>query len=117
MSGCYQVSRTMLLGHAHAWRLYDSEYRAKQNGVISITLNSDWAEPANPANQEDKDAADFYLQVKELIKCLDFVMCVRCNLASYLPMLPFSVMFQSTTSVLWVGLLILSMSMVIILRR
>ncbi|CAK8677798.1 unnamed protein product [Clavelina lepadiformis] len=62
MSGCYQVSRTMLLGHAHAWRLYDSEYRAKQNGVISITLNSDWAEPANPANQEDKDAADFYLQ-------------------------------------------------------
>ena len=59
----YQVSRTMLLAHATAWRLYDSDFRAKQGGIISITLNSDWSEPKDPCSKADQEAATKYLQV------------------------------------------------------
>ena len=64
LKGMYQASRTMLLSHATAWRLYDSKYRAKQCGMVSITLNSDWAEPKHPDKDEDRRAADDYLQVR-----------------------------------------------------
>lgn len=62
LSGCYKVSRTMLLSHAKAWRLYDSKYRSKQNGQVSITLNSDWCEPKDPSQAEDVKAASFYIE-------------------------------------------------------
>lgn len=62
MFACYKVSRTMLLSHAKAWRLYDSEFRSVQNGKISITLNSDWCEAKDPNNEEDKKAAEMYLE-------------------------------------------------------
>lgn len=60
--GFYKVSRTMLLSHAKAYRLYDSKYRASQKGRISITLNSDWCEPRDPTNEDDKKAAEFYIE-------------------------------------------------------
>uniref|UniRef100_H2YEU9 Beta-glucosidase n=1 Tax=Ciona savignyi TaxID=51511 RepID=H2YEU9_CIOSA len=61
MNACYQVSRTMLLSHAHTYRMYSSKYRAKQNGLISITLNSDWCEPKDPSNPDHVKAAQFYI--------------------------------------------------------
>jgi len=57
------VSRTLLLAHAVAWRLYDEKYRSKQNGIISITLNSDWSEPKDSSKREDREAAEIYLEV------------------------------------------------------
>ncbi|KAK6484922.1 lactase-phlorizin hydrolase-like [Huso huso] len=61
----YVVGHNLLKAHAEAWHLYNDTYRAKQGGLISITINSDWAEPRNPYNQEDIDAArrfvKFYL--------------------------------------------------------
>nr|XP_061799755.1 lactase/phlorizin hydrolase-like [Nerophis lumbriciformis] len=53
----YIVGHNLLKAHAEAWHLYNDEYRSKQGGIISITINSDWSEPRNPYKQEDIDAA------------------------------------------------------------
>ncbi|XP_034041929.1 lactase-phlorizin hydrolase [Thalassophryne amazonica] len=53
----YIVGHNLIKAHAEAWHLYDSKYRPTQKGMISITINSDWADPRNPYKQEDIDAA------------------------------------------------------------
>ncbi|NXV78767.1 LPH hydrolase, partial [Atlantisia rogersi] len=58
----YVVGHNLIKAHAEAWHLYNETYRPKQGGLISITINSDWAEPRNPHKQEDVDAARRYLQ-------------------------------------------------------
>ena len=62
------MSRTLLLAHAVAWRLYDETYRPFQNGKISIALNSDWSQPKDPTKKEDRDAAEVYLEVSKSSK-------------------------------------------------
>ncbi|KAM3608026.1 uncharacterized protein V6R79_017957 [Siganus canaliculatus] len=61
----YIVGHNLLKAHAEAWHVYNDKYRATQKGIISITINSDWAEPRNPYKQEDVDAArrvvEFYI--------------------------------------------------------
>ncbi|XP_071978348.1 lactase/phlorizin hydrolase isoform X1 [Engystomops pustulosus] len=57
----YVVGHNMIKAHAEVWHLYNDKYRASQGGVISITLNSDWAEPINPYKQDDIDAAFRYM--------------------------------------------------------
>lgn len=59
----YIVGHNLIKAHAEAWHLYNDKYRAKQRGVISITINSDWSEPRNPYKQEDVDAARRVVQV------------------------------------------------------
>lgn len=61
----YIAAHNLIKAHAEAWHLYNDKYRATQHGVISITVNSDWAEPRNSYKQEDVDAAQRYLQVIE----------------------------------------------------
>ncbi|XP_006834640.1 PREDICTED: lactase-phlorizin hydrolase [Chrysochloris asiatica] len=58
----YIVGHNLIKAHAEAWHLYNDKYRATQGGIISITINSDWAEPRNPSNQEDVEAARRYVQ-------------------------------------------------------
>uniref|UniRef100_A0A8C5R8S0 beta-glucosidase n=1 Tax=Leptobrachium leishanense TaxID=445787 RepID=A0A8C5R8S0_9ANUR len=60
----YLAGHHLIKAHAEAWHLYNDNYRARQGGVISITINSDWAEPRNPYKQEDVDAA------KRFMSCL-----------------------------------------------
>ncbi|XP_069838750.1 lactase/phlorizin hydrolase-like [Dendropsophus ebraccatus] len=60
-TGPYQAGHNLIKAHTEAWHLYNSTYREKQGGLISITINSDWAEPRNPNKQEDVDAARRYL--------------------------------------------------------
>lgn len=60
----YVVGHNLIKAHAEVWHLYNETYRAKQGGLISITINSDWAEPRNPHNQEDISAARRLLQVQ-----------------------------------------------------
>ena len=50
-----------ILAHAAAYRVYDSKYRARQNGQIGITLNTDWSEPETEA---DRDAADMFMDME-----------------------------------------------------
>lgn len=57
------MGHNLLKAHAEAWHLYNEKYRAKQGGIISITINSDWAEPRNPYKQEDIDAARRVVEV------------------------------------------------------
>ncbi|XP_075140639.1 lactase/phlorizin hydrolase-like isoform X1 [Leptodactylus fuscus] len=59
--GPYEAGHNLIRAHAEAWHLYNSTYRATQGGLISITINSDWAEPRNPYKQEDIDAARRYV--------------------------------------------------------
>ncbi|NXA96488.1 LPH hydrolase, partial [Melanocharis versteri] len=58
----YAVGHNLLKAHAEVWHLYNETYRAGQGGLISITINSDWAEPRNPHSQEDIGAARRFLQ-------------------------------------------------------
>eukprot|EP00079_Xenopus_tropicalis_P017525 XP_004917683.1 PREDICTED: lactase-phlorizin hydrolase-like [Xenopus tropicalis] len=57
----YIVGHNLIKSHAEAWHLYNDKYRASQGGLISITINSDWAEPRNPYKQEDVEAARRYV--------------------------------------------------------
>ncbi|XP_077129154.1 lactase/phlorizin hydrolase-like [Ranitomeya variabilis] len=59
--GPYEVGHNLIKAHAEAWHLYNSTYREKQGGIISITISCDWAEPRNPYKQEDIDAARRYV--------------------------------------------------------
>ncbi|KAG7503012.1 lactase-phlorizin hydrolase-like [Solea senegalensis] len=58
----YVAAHNLIKAHAEAWHLYNDKYRATQDGIISITINSDWVEPRNPYKQEDVDSTDRYLQ-------------------------------------------------------
>uniref|UniRef100_A0A8C5TJ02 Lactase n=1 Tax=Malurus cyaneus samueli TaxID=2593467 RepID=A0A8C5TJ02_9PASS len=58
----YVVGHNLIKAHAEVWHLYNETYRAKQGGLISITINSDWAEPRNPHKQEDIEAARRFMQ-------------------------------------------------------
>ncbi|KAG8550714.1 hypothetical protein GDO81_022542 [Engystomops pustulosus] len=60
-TGPYQAGHNLIRAHAEAWHLYNSTYRERQGGLISITINSDWAEPRNPYKQEDIEAARRYM--------------------------------------------------------
>lgn len=71
----YVVGHNLIKAHAEAWHLYNDVYRASQGGVISITINSDWAEPRDPSNQEDVEAARRYVQV-----CFSFGHCYYSRL-------------------------------------
>ncbi|RZC42366.1 lactase-phlorizin hydrolase-like, partial [Asbolus verrucosus] len=50
----YLCTHNLLRAHAEAYHIYDREFRAKQGGKISITLNFEWSEPASddPADVE-----------------------------------------------------------------
>ncbi|BBH07484.1 beta glucosidase 31, partial [Prunus dulcis] len=52
----YLVTHHQLLAHAAAVKLYKDKYQALQKGVIGITLNTHWFEPASKA-KHDIDAA------------------------------------------------------------
>ncbi|XP_027355483.1 cyanogenic beta-glucosidase-like isoform X2 [Abrus precatorius] len=52
----YLTSHYQLLAHAAAAKLYKTKYQASQNGLIGITLNSDWYVPISE-KKSDYDAA------------------------------------------------------------
>ncbi|XP_021822639.1 beta-glucosidase 13-like [Prunus avium] len=59
----YLVTHHQLLAHAVAVKLYKDRYQVSQNGVIGITLNSNWYEPLSK-EIENKNAA---------LRALDFI--------------------------------------------
>ncbi|CAJ2679017.1 unnamed protein product [Trifolium pratense] len=52
----YLTSHYQLLAHAAAAKLYKTKYQASQNGLLGITLNSDWFVPVSH-EKSDVDAA------------------------------------------------------------
>lgn len=57
----YQVGHNMLRAHAMAWHSYNSHYRTKQEGAVSLAINSDWLEPSHGGCTEDIAATERYL--------------------------------------------------------
>ncbi|XP_047004486.1 myrosinase 1-like [Schistocerca americana] len=59
--GDYMAVYTLLKAHAAAYRLYDEQYRATQQGKVGIAINIMWFEPATNSTA-DIAAADRKLQ-------------------------------------------------------
>ena len=53
----YRCAHNMILAHAKAYRTYYAKYQPTQGGEVSITINAFWAEPRDPNNNEDIEAA------------------------------------------------------------
>ncbi|CAK1602810.1 unnamed protein product [Parnassius mnemosyne] len=51
----YMCAKNLLLAHARAYHIYDEEFRSAQEGVIFITCNAEWYEPAT---ENDTEAAN-----------------------------------------------------------
>ena len=56
--GGYRCVHNVLKAHALAYRIYDAEFRAVQEGQIGISLDSVWYEPEDPNNSQHVDAAE-----------------------------------------------------------
>ncbi|XP_059056668.1 myrosinase 1-like [Achroia grisella] len=61
-SGTY--AHYMLLAHAKAYRLYEKEFKPRQNGRVGITLDAFWADPKNSTDPLDIEAAERYRQMR-----------------------------------------------------
>ncbi|XP_060527146.1 myrosinase 1-like [Cylas formicarius] len=59
--GIYLCAYTHVLAHARAYHIYDEEFRALQNGTISIVLDSSWSEPASDSDK-DLEAAETQME-------------------------------------------------------
>lgn len=57
-TAAYLVGHNMLRAHAMAWHSYDSTYRQKQKGAVSLAINSDWLEPLHQDSNEDVAAVE-----------------------------------------------------------
>ncbi|KAI2660870.1 Lactase-phlorizin hydrolase [Labeo rohita] len=58
----YRVAHNLLKAHAQAYHTYDQKYRASQGGLVSISLNAEWAEPLDVNAPREVVAADRALQ-------------------------------------------------------
>uniref|UniRef100_G3Q7H3 Glucosidase, beta, acid 3 (gene/pseudogene) n=1 Tax=Gasterosteus aculeatus aculeatus TaxID=481459 RepID=G3Q7H3_GASAC len=54
----YLVGHNMLRAHAMAWHSYNSFYRTKQKGAVSLAINSDWLEASVAGCAEDVAATE-----------------------------------------------------------
>ncbi|KAF2887788.1 hypothetical protein ILUMI_18385, partial [Ignelater luminosus] len=55
--GDYLCAHNLIKAHARAYHLYDKEFRPKQNGNISISIDAAWLEPGTNSTA-DKEAAE-----------------------------------------------------------
>ena len=53
------VSHNLILAHAYAVKLYRDEYKAKQGGLIGVTLDSHWLLP-----YDDKPESTLWVTVE-----------------------------------------------------
>ncbi|XP_073702340.1 lactase/phlorizin hydrolase-like [Garra rufa] len=58
----YRVAHNLLKAHAQAYHTYDEKYRASQGGLVTISLNAEWAEPLDISVPREVMAADRALQ-------------------------------------------------------
>ncbi|XP_064422022.1 lactase-like protein [Latimeria chalumnae] len=60
-TGAYKVAHHIIKAHSKVWHTYDNQWRNKQNGLIGISLTSNWGEPVDITNQKDTEAAERYV--------------------------------------------------------
>uniref|UniRef100_A0A3Q1I1I5 Cytosolic beta-glucosidase n=1 Tax=Anabas testudineus TaxID=64144 RepID=A0A3Q1I1I5_ANATE len=61
-TGAYRAAHHIIKAHAKVWHTYDTQWRAKQKGLIGISLSGDWGEPVDISSQKDIEAAERYVQ-------------------------------------------------------
>ncbi|KAL1492251.1 hypothetical protein ABEB36_012728 [Hypothenemus hampei] len=61
--GSYLCGQNILLAHATAYRIYQSEFRHIQNGKVGFTIDSIWAEPKDNNSKVDLEAAEREMQM------------------------------------------------------
>lgn len=61
-TGAYRAAHHIIKAHAKVWHSYDTLWRAKQKGLVGISLSGDWGEPVDISNQKDIEAAERYVQ-------------------------------------------------------
>ncbi|KAK9886202.1 hypothetical protein WA026_015721 [Henosepilachna vigintioctopunctata] len=59
--GGYQCTHNVLLAHGKTYKLYERQFKPKQKGEISLTVQSFWCEPETDS-QEDKEASERFLE-------------------------------------------------------
>merc|ERR1719431_286646 len=59
----HRARHNTVLAHAKAYDVYNSKYRAQQNGIIGITLNSNWYQPEDPKDPLDILASESAMAV------------------------------------------------------
>uniref|UniRef100_A0AAY4EE72 Klotho beta n=1 Tax=Denticeps clupeoides TaxID=299321 RepID=A0AAY4EE72_9TELE len=52
-----RIERHVLLAHAGAWHIYDTQYRPQYGAQVSFALHANWGEPANPFVKSHEAAA------------------------------------------------------------
>ncbi|XP_018567975.1 lactase-like protein [Anoplophora glabripennis] len=57
----YKCSYIVIKAHATVWHVYDEEFRSKQNGKVSIAIETSWYEP-NGNSTDNQEAAERKLQ-------------------------------------------------------
>ncbi|KAF2897348.1 hypothetical protein ILUMI_08827 [Ignelater luminosus] len=55
--GDYLCGHNLIKAHAKVYHLYDKEFRSKQNGNVSITIDLEWMEPGTNSTA-DREAAE-----------------------------------------------------------
>ncbi|KAL3857463.1 hypothetical protein ACJMK2_012133 [Sinanodonta woodiana] len=53
----YKVAHNLLRAHIQTYRMYQTRFKNKQNGIIGMAMSVDWMEPQTES-QNDKDAAE-----------------------------------------------------------
>ncbi|XP_066497728.1 beta-klotho [Hoplias malabaricus] len=56
-----RLLRNVVLAHAHAWNIYNAQFRQKQRAVVSFAVHADWVEPANPFVKSHSDAVQSFM--------------------------------------------------------
>ncbi|KXL47662.1 glycoside hydrolase family 1 protein [Acidomyces richmondensis BFW] len=56
------AAHSILVAHGAAVKAYRDEFKARDGGIIGITLNGDWAEPWDPSDAKDVEAAQRRLE-------------------------------------------------------
>ncbi|KAE8618486.1 hypothetical protein XENTR_v10009398 [Xenopus tropicalis] len=61
-TGAYKAAHHLIKAHAQVWHSYNKNWRNKQQGMVGISLTTDWGEPVDISNQKDIEAADRFIQ-------------------------------------------------------
>lgn len=84
--GVYQCAKLQVLAHAKAWRIYDEEFRATQNGKVSLALDTPWNEPASDdpldieaAERETEFGVSCGWAIKQLLHKYIFIVWLVCQ--------------------------------------
>jgi beta-glucosidase/6-phospho-beta-glucosidase/beta-galactosidase len=61
--GGYECTHTILLAHGGTYRMYETDFKAQQNGQIGIAVDTSWHEPNFPDRETDQQASEVDMEM------------------------------------------------------